>query len=211
MFKSKVGFTFIEVLTALVIISIVSSIALPSLDNFFSSTRVEANAESFTSCLRKAKYSAIQQQALHRIIFHPDENEYKVQAYIPDIELGFPHSSDTNVSLLADAHDEYESLDWTSITDEDFCCVDSGVTIYKSSCLPQIIFIRPNGNFYYDSVADNEFNGSDISPLPECMVTFNYGEAAIKVLLNSFGLISSEAYHKDEDDDFENDASLVLW
>lgn len=211
MLKAKDGFTFMEVLTALAIISIVSSIVLPAMDNFFSSTRVEANAENFSSCLRKAKYSAIQQQALHRIIFHPDDNEYKVQAYIPDIELGFPHSSDTNVSLLADALDEYESVDWTSITDEDYCCVDPGVTIYKSSCLPQIIFIRPNGSFYYDSVADNIFNGSDISPLPECMATFIYGEAAIKVLINSFGVISSESYHKDEDDDFENDSSLVLW
>jgi prepilin-type N-terminal cleavage/methylation domain-containing protein len=212
--KGRKAFTMMEVLTGLAIISIITSVVLPGIANFYSSTRVKAEASILVSNIRMARYKAIQEQSLHRIIFHPDGGAYKIQAFIPDYDLdyagGVPKSnSAAGVTIDADAMTEYESPNWASVIDEEERVIDPGIEIYKSTFLPDIIFFRPNGFIYYDFPLDNVFNDLDQAPLPECFVTLVYGSAAIRIIVNTMGVLSSEAYQVDDDYDFSNDG--VLW
>jgi hypothetical protein len=106
---------------------------------------------------------------------------------------------------------EYESLEWASVIDQEEHEVDPMVQIFRSNFMPQIIFLRPNGLLYWDSDGDLSFSPADQEPLGECFVTFVYGSAAIRVVVNAMGVFSSEAYKPDDDYDYDNDDSLVLW
>ena len=66
--KNKKAMTLIEIMCVLVIISIVTSITLPSINNFRSSERCKAEASVLVSCIRQAKYQALQDNCLNRII-----------------------------------------------------------------------------------------------------------------------------------------------
>ena len=87
--ESKLGFTFVEVMCVMIIISIVSSIALPAIGNFHSAERCKAEASILVSYIRQAKYQAMQENSLNRIIFLKDGDygtAFKVQKYDPDSE-----------------------------------------------------------------------------------------------------------------------------
>ena len=71
--KNKKAMTLIEIMCVLVIISIVTSITLPSINNFRSSERCKAEASVLVSCIRQAKYQALQDNCLNRIILDYDE------------------------------------------------------------------------------------------------------------------------------------------
>ncbi|MEW6708585.1 MAG: prepilin-type N-terminal cleavage/methylation domain-containing protein [Candidatus Riflebacteria bacterium] len=210
--KNRSAFTMMEVMAGLAIISIVTSIGLPAIDNFYSSTRVKAEAEIFVSNLRTARYSAMSTQAMHRLILHPEGGYYKIQAFAPDFEedyAGATASSTAGVTIDGDAMTEYDSPDWLSIIDGEEHEVDAGVSIYRSASMPQIVFFQPNGYLSYDSDGSNVFDVSDQAPLPETHVTFVYGSSAIRVIINAFGVMSSEAYQVDEDFNPDNDG--VIW
>jgi prepilin-type N-terminal cleavage/methylation domain-containing protein len=210
----KTGFTMMEVLTGLTIISVVTSIVLPGIDSFYSSSRVKAQAATLVADMREARYNAMESQALHRIILHPDGGAYKIQAYAPQYDLDYTGGliPTDPVNIDADAYAEYDNLEWVGI-DEEEKLLDPGVEVYKgtASPLPDIIFFNPDGTLGYNCDGDNTYEpeSDDNLPLPENYLTFIYGSSAIRVVINAFGVLSSEAYAPDFDYDFDNDN--VLW
>lgn len=201
-FPCRCGFTIMEVLTAMAIISIVSSIVLPGLANFYSSERVKAEAELMVQNIRFAKYRAMQEQALHRMIFSVDGESYKIQMHAGYLEGNTP--PDLNAVLNDDS---YDSANWESVLDFEEIFIESGVEVVREAWLqPRIIYFWPDGYLVtHDGTGVSETLRKLLS---ECHILFEYGNARIRVYLNAVGVLSSESYAVDDDGDSDTD---VLW
>lgn len=196
------AFTMIEVMTAAAIIAVVSSIVLPGVANFYSSERVKAVAEVVVQNIRMGKYKAMQEQALHRMIFSPGGDTYKVQIHTGYFEGNTPPNLSTGV-----LEENYDSVNWESILDTEEIEIDPGVTVTRDAYLaPRVIYFWPDGYLVtHDSTGISETNQK---LLPECYMLFEYGSSRIRVYLNAMGVLSSESYAVDNDGDSDTD---VLW
>ncbi len=196
------AFTMMEIITVMAIISVVSSIVLPAITNFYSSERVKAEAEILVQNVRLGKYKAMQEQALHRLIFSPGGDAYKVQIHADYLKGATPPDLST---VLTDAG--YDSLNWESILENEENSIDPMVVVTREAYLqPRIIYFWPDGCLMtHDSTGISEANKKRLG---ECFVLFEYGSSRIRVYLNAYGVLSSESYAADDDGDAEAD---VLW
>lgn len=202
--SSKRAFTMMEVMTAAAIIAIVSSIVLPGVANFYSSERVKAVAEVMVQNIRMVKYRAMQEQAVHRMIFSPTGETYKIQIHSGFIE----DSGVAKPDLVAGLSEEnYDSINWESVLDSEEIEIDPGVTVTRDAYLTgRTIYFWPDGYLVtHDSAGISETNKK---LLPECYILFEYGSSRIRVYLNAMGVLSSESYAVDDDGDSDAD---VLW
>ena len=204
--NNKQGFTMIEIMCVLIIISIVSSIALPAINNFHSSDRCKAEASVLVSYIRQAKYQALQDNCVNRLIFSPENDEdsgnyFKIQKYEPP--EGAEHNGLLDIISSGDDEDiKYDGDNWTSIADTEEIEINSSVEVdIASLSIPTttdkdllIIYFNTDG-FLYD------VNNAKIS---EQRIVFKYGSAAVAVDINALGVISSEAI-PNEDNDFFDD------
>ena len=198
---NKRGFTVIEIMCVMIIISIVSSIAMPAINNFHSSERCKAEASVLVSYIRQAKYQAMQDNCINRLIFSPEGGAFKIQKYDPETESNDTFDSIiTNKSETAATNqsDRYNLDDWKSIADEEEILFNSSVEVEFSSFLNTIhaIYFKPDGYIYC-------YN-SGIQILPEERILFKYGSSAVAVDINALGVISSEAIPVEEND-FDNE------
>ncbi len=192
---NKQGFTVIEIMCVLIIISIVSSIALPAINNFHSSDRCKAAASILVNYIRQAKYQAMQDNCFNRIRFaknsSDDSNSILVETYEGD-----------NTSLRGAMSD---NKNWASISDEEEVTIDSSVEVdlSKFNCQDRIIYFKPDGYIYeHNDNADDAANSDKI--ISEQTIVFKYGSAAVAVDINALGVISSEAIPNEEDDFFDD-------
>ena len=212
---NKQGFTVIEIMCVLIIISIVSSIALPAINNFHSSDRCKAEASVFVSYIRQAKYQAMQDNRLKRLIFSPENegdtgNVFKVQTlYAGEVEDVY---SDTEQSFIiypdpvitgddSNYTLDYDSSNWVTIADTEEIEINSSVEVDLASLTLPIndnndiaIYFKPDG-FLYDSQNQK---------ISEQRIVFRYGSSAVAVDVNALGVISSEAIPNEEDDFFDD-------
>ena len=136
---NKQGFTVIEIMCVLIIISIVSSIALPAINNFHSSDRCKAEASVLVSYIRQAKYQALQDNCLNRLIFSPENdsdngNVFKIQKY-EFKNVTNPFSFDEIINGEVDDVDayDYDGEYWVSIADTEEVEINSSVEVDTSS------------------------------------------------------------------------------
>ncbi len=213
--NNRKAFTLLEVICVLIIISIVSSIALPALDNFYSSDRCKAEASIFVSNVRFAKYEAMQDNCLIRLVFSPENdinsgNIFKIEKFIVAQLLYNNEIEDTYFDIdeviinnrVIDNDNEnsvsqdYDSIDWINIGEYDEIQINSTVEVDISSVNLakknnlMVIYFKPDG-FLYDA------NNDKIS---EQRIIFKYGNSAIAVDINALGVISSEAIPSDENE-----------
>lgn len=196
------AFTMMEIMTVMAIIAVVSSIVLPGVSNFYSSERVKAVAEVMVQNIRFTKYRAMQEQALHRMIFSPGGDTYKIQMHIGYFEGGTPPN--LNAVLTEEG---YGSSNWASVLESEEVEIDPGVTVTRDPYLaPRVIYFWPDGYLVtHDAAGISETNKK---LLPECFMLFEYGSSRIRVYLNAMGVLSSESYAVDDDGDQDTD---VLW
>ena len=199
--QNKRGFTIVEVMCVLVIISIVSSIAMPAINNFHSAERCKAEASVLVSYIRQAKYQAMQDNCINRLIFSPEGGAFKIQKYDPDTE-----SSDSfetiieNSERASGAAARYDQDDWKSIADEEEIFFNSSVevelspsfTIVTSTDYIHAVYFKPDGLLYRN----------DTTIISEQRIQFKYGSSAVAVDINALGVISSEAIPNDEDENY---------
>lgn len=201
---SRRAFTMMEVMTAAAIIAIVSSIVLPGVANFYSSERVKAVAEVMVQNIRMAKYRAMQEQALHRIIFSPDGGTYKIQIHSGFIEDSGVAKPDLIAGL---AEENYDSFNWESVLGSEEAEMDPGVAVTRSPYLAgRTIYFWTDG--YLVTAISGSISETNRNLLPECYILFEYGSSRIRVYLNAMGVLSSESYAVDNDGDSDTD---VLW
>ncbi|MDD3146670.1 MAG: prepilin-type N-terminal cleavage/methylation domain-containing protein [Candidatus Riflebacteria bacterium] len=191
--RARKAFTMMEVMTAMAIIAVVSSIVLPGAANFYSSERVKAVAEVVVQNIRMGKYKAMQEQALHRMIFSPGGDTYKVQIHTGYFEGNTPPDISTGVT-----EEDYDSINWESVLDNEEIEIDPGVTVTREAYLaPRVIYFWPDGYLVtHDAAGISETNKK---LLPECFILFEYGSSRIRVYLNAMGVLSSESYAVDDD------------
>ena len=183
--NNRCGFTMVEVICVIIIIGIVSSIALPAIDNFRASDRCKAEASILVNYIRQAKYQAMQDNRFYRIKFATGEND--------DSNVFFVDAYEGNEKTIAAAAGN-DSTNWASIADEEEVSIDAGVEVDLSKMIYKIIYFKPDGYLYH----------SDDYIIPEERVVFKYGNAAVAVDINALGVISSESIATDEvetDDD----------
>jgi len=200
----KTGYTLMEVLAGLAIISIVSSIVLPGIANFFSGMQVKAEGEIFVQNVRLARYKAIEEQAVYRLIFDSDPAvtppmAYRVQTHLAFDENTFviPYESLTFDTL------NYNSLNWADSIEAEEIYFDTGTEIKTN--LPQALYFWPNGQIYDTP----DIYNPAATPIPEYYIGFGYGSALIKVIITPMGVFSSESFAGDMEN-IDSD-SEVLW
>jgi len=183
------------------IIAVVSSIVLPGAANFYSSERIKAVAEVMVQNIRMAKYKAMQEQALHRMIFSPAGDTYKVQIHIGYFEGNIPPDLTTPLT-----EEGYDSLNWESVLDTEEIEVDPGVTVTSADLAGKTVYFWPDG--YLVTAVSGSISETSKNLLPECYILFEYGSSRIRVYINAMGVLSSESYAVDDDGDSGSD---VLW
>lgn len=160
-----------ELLTGLIVISVVSSVVLPGILNFQAAQRVKADASTFVANVRLARYSAIQEQRVMRIIFSAEVDAYKVEEHIPG-------ESFTEKGV-------YDSNYWRSIVGINEVLLSPGMELDNDDL--EVVFFKPDGFIYYRGPSGPEL-------LDERNFRFEYSSAAINVAINSLGVISSQSY-----------------
>ena len=200
----------------MIIISVVTSITLPAINNFHSSDRCKAEASILVSYIRQAKYQAMQDNCIIRLIFDVEDgfaNRFKIQKYEPVSETIFDTELKINTVLRSSAHNDY-SFDgdtngtWESIADTEEIDFNSSTEVELKDWDPLYsysIYFRPDGYLYIhlkDAPAPNVYNPELLS---EKRIIFKYGNSAIAVDINALGVISSEAIALDEDEDYFDD------
>ena len=221
------AFTFVEITVVVCIIAVVSSVAMPAIDNFMSSQRVSAEGEYFVSGVRMARYKAMQENALHRLVFDEDDNGnvsgYKIQIYAKydddnkeiwnDYDDGDTYKEYNETSSNVDLKNieiGYNNTYWKSILEYDEILISSDITTTHTKtdnpCSPpgsNTIYFYPNGYLVKATKQDEEkdnLSDQKIYIIPEEILTFSYGNAKVIIHFNAMGILSSELLMEDEDE-----------
>ncbi len=197
------GYSLTEMMVVVCVVAVTASFALPAIDSFMASQKVAAEAENFVAGVRLARYKALQESVLHRLILDLDAanyvNAYKIEACTKYDEGSYADTSDGLTVETA-----YDSADWESILEAYEMIVDGSVSmIYSGS--EKIIYFYPTGYLVSrplsaPSVTSHVLKDSNISNIDEVYVIFAYGNARVKVFINAMGVLSSESYTAEEDD-----------
>ena len=194
----------------IIIISIMSNVALPAISNFRSSEKVKSEASILVSYIRQAKYQAMQENRVNRIIFAPeDPNFFKVQVCTKQTE-----DDQSFNELIQSRHSDLYDNDsnWESIADEGEVELNPSVEVILPDKLKVNadyggkIYFAPDGYLYV--VDKNDSNSVSSDKIPEIKIDFKYGSAALVVCLNAMGVVSSQAF---AENDGSIDAEEIEW
>jgi type II secretion system protein H len=108
------GFTLLELILVMVIISTILAIAAPSLRGFFSSRKTHDTASNILSLIRFARSQAITEGHTYRLNFDSDKGVYWLTSDAAgafsklntDFGLEFPLPDDTTVEIVKDDDDD---------------------------------------------------------------------------------------------------------
>lgn len=200
------GYSLTEMMVVVCVVAVTASFALPAIDSFMASQKVAAEAENFVAGVRLARYKALQESVLHRLILDLDAanyvNAYKIEACTKYDDGSYADTSENSTGLTVET--AYDSAEWESILEAYEMIVDGSVSmIYSGS--EKIIYFYPTGYLVSrplsaTSVTSHVLKDSNISNIDEVYVIFAYGNARVKVYINAMGVLSSESYTAEEDD-----------
>jgi len=196
-----------EVLAGLAIISIVSSIVLPGMANFFSGMQVKAEGEIFVQNVRLARYKAIEEQAVYRLIFDTANPASEApSAYRVQVHSAFddPPVGTYDAGTYDDGN--YDSSYWFDAIEAEEIIFDTGTEVKTN--LPRTLYFWPNGQIRLGPDITNPGLPAN-DTIAECYIGFGYGSSGIKVIVTPMGVFSSESYAADLVD-ITNDTE-VLW
>ncbi|MBI3039197.1 prepilin-type N-terminal cleavage/methylation domain-containing protein [bacterium] len=176
------GYTVMEILAVISIVSIFVSVLGQASNNFFSAQTVSASARTLVDDVRLARYGAMSEQHYYRLFFTSDGAGYSVQVYD---DAPIISSVDFSASLT-----DINSPKWGNAIDSPIREFDPEVTFLKPPTL-NVIFFR------YDGMLVSEPTG-DSPPIPDFIATFTYGSAVLTVNINAAGVMASEEYYEPE-------------
>ncbi len=207
------GYSLTEMMVVVLLIAIVSGYALPAIDSFMSSQKVEAEARYLVENVRLGRYKALQEQVLHRLAFEVDPIgdiiAYKVEAYTP-YDAGDPDLEDGATVLIQPSIIYDSGTDWDSVIDRDEVIFDGSVEVTASNGLAgtgNIIYFYPTGHLVKGGgggvagPGKHSISDERVSYIDEIVFTFTYGNAQAKVYVNALGVLSTESYALGTDDE----------
>lgn len=200
--RLKSGTTLMEILSVMAVLSVVGSVALPAVNNFFSGQKVTAQALEFVSHIRTARSMAIESQAVHRLVFDTYHAGYKVEVF-----RGYDEDV-VGVTLVTDHPNSinFNNSDWKPVLSESSFDFDPGIEVTVENILPNCLFFWPNGKIVTHIDPAQPLSESNIIGIPECYVMMVHGNGGIRIILNAYGVFASESYSPD--DDFSDDESI---
>ncbi|HUL31896.1 MAG TPA: GspH/FimT family pseudopilin, partial [Thermodesulfobacteriota bacterium] len=93
----KKGFSLIEVIVVLVILSLTIALVGPSLSRFSSTLELKTTAKKVSAILRFYRSEAINRGKVYHVLFDPDLNEVRVQPVAPSEDQGEGPSKEENI------------------------------------------------------------------------------------------------------------------
>lgn len=177
-----VGFTLMEVLSAISIIAVVTSIALPSVNGFFASQQASAAAKSFLANVRLARFEAIRNGMPTRIVLTnlATTNQYRVQA--------IKFNPEDNFTIA----DFFDNNNWISLLDQDYEEVPPDITVTLNDS--SLVYFTPDGR-----ATDNWVYGYSPTPMVPRQIHFCYRDTATMTIhLTGAGGISSTEFYEEQ-------------
>jgi type II secretion system protein H len=92
------GFSLIEVVVVLLIISLSVVLVAPSLSRFSSTVELKATAKKVSAILRYCRSEAIHRGKVYQVLFDSDLNEVRIQPVAPTEEEGEGEKKEENIS-----------------------------------------------------------------------------------------------------------------
>lgn len=145
--KSTAAYSLMELLVAVSIIAMFSSIALPSIDSLFNSEAATSHASTLTSDVRFARAWSLENQTYVRIVFNPDDYSSWVVQELTD-NLGETISGDPGFTMTTAEMNDFDENPtyWRSIIDAPSREIDIGnIRLVFTPSVPPAIFFRPDG------------------------------------------------------------------
>ena len=92
------GFSLIEVVVVLLIMSLSIALVMPSLSRFSSTVELKAAAKKLSAILRYYRSEAINKGKVYQILFDSDLNEVRVQPVVSTEEKGESEKKEENIT-----------------------------------------------------------------------------------------------------------------
>jgi len=191
--RSTAAYSLMEILVAISIVAVFSSIALPAVDGFYTAEAATSHASTLTSDVRFARAWSLENQTYVRIVFNPADYSIWVVQELTD-GFGETISGDPDFAMSPSETNDYseEPTYWRSIIDGPSREIDSGgIRLVFSPAVPPPVFFRPDGLLVS---APN----SSASIFGTLKVKFLYDAAGtdsgIEVDITPSGAIESSAY-----------------
>jgi Tfp pilus assembly protein FimT len=182
-----------EILTVVILLSIILSVALPSADNFFVNQSVAAQAGVLVGDIRAARAWAMSNQVFTRLVFSVEEQAWVVQE-VTDT-TGEPIVGEPTEGLSAASATDISGYDvqptyWRSIIDDQNRTVDPKVTLSFTPATPAAVFFRPDGMLMSSPKAGS-------LPLGVQKVRFSQDDVAVEVTITPAGAVESTAWFEE--------------
>lgn len=183
-----------EMLVAISILAMFSSIALPSIDSFYHEETINTSAAELASDVRLARAWALENQTYVRIVFNPDGYSSWVVQELTD-SLGESISGEPSVVMTSAEMNDYSEYPtyWRSIIDSGFRELDSAkVELKFTPAVPAPVFFRPDGLLVSSP-------NSSASIFGTLKVRFFYEDLeGVEVDITPSGAIESVAYYNED-------------
>lgn len=180
------AFTIMEVLIVIMIISIMSSVIMPSYSGFQATEQAFAEAAKLVADFRMARYRAIEYQCYTRLRFSDLADGW----FIEDL-----YDSGTNEPIVGEPTIAPSDFLWETVIGEEMRDLSPAITMTFAPDPPPILYFRPDGVL----VASPTFNAP---PIGVTEVTFVYSDNELAdgaaVSLNPAGIVESRAYYRED-------------
>jgi prepilin-type N-terminal cleavage/methylation domain-containing protein len=79
------GFTFLELVIVVLILGIITMMAMPAMNDFFSEETINAAADATATAIHYARATAITTGVPHRVIFDPEADSFQVEKHVSGV------------------------------------------------------------------------------------------------------------------------------
>lgn len=182
---SRNGFTLMEVLCILVIISVMATVTLQEAASFHATEQIFATASKLVADVRMARYRAMEYQGYTRVKVSPYGDGWQAQELCDSVSgeavEGEPYLPTHN--------------DWQSIIEEDMRYIEPSMVVTSDPDPPPEIYFSPDGSL----VDTPSFNAPPIG-----IVTFKFtyndmpNVEGAEVQISPAGVIESESFYSEK-------------
>lgn len=180
------GFTMMEVLMVIMIISIMYSVVVPSYSNYQATEMSFAAASNLTSDVRMARFRSIEHQCYCRVRFSSVGDGWFVE------EL---YNSGTGEPIDGEPTIPPSDFEWRSFIGPDMREVHPAILLQFAPNPPPDLFFRPDGVM----VSGPRFDAPPVGVTKVSFVYDNMEDAqGAEVLLTPAGVIESRAFYRED-------------